>query len=148
MRIVPRVSGAALAAALMLSGCVSAPTAVRPAPKPSAQPVFANEAEALAAATKAYAAYVKVSDSVTADGGKNPRRIARFVSTEQLGRELKGFQYFKDNSLSSVGQSKFDSPRIQVYSGDSKSTFELSIYVCSDPDPRVGRRCGLGEGLR
>jgi hypothetical protein len=45
---------------------------------------------------------------------------------------LQGFAYFKDNSLSSVGQTKFDSVHIESYSDFSESAFELSIYLCSD----------------
>lgn len=132
MWTIPRISGAALAVVLLLSGCVPTPASTSPAPSPTATPVFASEAEALAAATKAYAAYSMASDGVTADGGDDPQRIAPFVSMEQLARELKGFAYLKDNSLSSVGQTKFDSVQIESYSGRSKSSFELSIYVCSD----------------
>ena len=119
--------------AFVLVGCVPTTTPEGPAaPRPSATPVFATEAEALAAATEAYAAYSKASDSVTFDGGKRPDRIAKFVSPEQLKRELKGFLYYEDNSLSSRGNSKFDSVSIESFSGQSKSNFDLSVYLCSD----------------
>ena len=68
MWIIARVSAAALAVALVLVGCVPTTTPASPAPRPSATPVFATEAEALAAATEAYAAYVRVSDQILADG--------------------------------------------------------------------------------
>ncbi len=132
MWIIARVSGAALVAALVLVGCVPTTTPASTAPKPTATPVFATEAEALAAATKAYAAYSKASDSVTFDGGKRPDRISRFVSSEQLTRELKGFLYYKENSVSSRGTSKFDSVRIESFAGQSRGNFELSVYLCSD----------------
>jgi hypothetical protein len=66
MRIIPWVSCAALAVVLMLSGCVPTTTSLGPTPKPSATPVFASEAEALAAATKAYAAYSGALDDAFA----------------------------------------------------------------------------------
>jgi hypothetical protein len=132
MRIIPWVSGAALAVVLMLSGCVPTTTSLGPTPKPSATPVFASEAEALAAATKAYAAYSAASDAVTAQGGVNAERISRFVSDEQLVRELKGFKYYQDNAVSSVGITKFDSVRIESFSGEPATSFELSVYLCSD----------------
>ena len=132
MWIIARASAAALAVAFVLVGCVPTTTPASPAPRPSATPVFATEAEALAAATKAYAAYSAASDSVTFDGGKRPDRIAKFVSPEQLKRELKGFLYYKDNALSSRGNSKFDSVSIESFSGQSISNFDLSVYLCSD----------------
>ena len=132
MWIIARASAAAFAVALLLVGCVPTNTPASPAPKPSATPVFATEAEALAAATEAYAAYSKASNQVTADGGKHPDRISRFVSPDQLKRELKGFLFYKENSVSSRGTSKFDSVRIESFAGQSRGNFELSVYLCSD----------------
>ena len=132
MWIIARASAAAVAVALVLVGCVPTTSPASPAPRPSTTPVFATEAEALAAATKAYAAYSEASDSVTFDGGKRPDRIAKFVSPEQLKRELKGFLYYKVNSLSSRGNSKFDSVRLESLIGHTKSDFDLSVYLCSD----------------
>jgi hypothetical protein len=132
MWIIPRISCAALAVALLLSGCVPTPTPPSSTPKPTATPVFASEAEALAAATKAYAAYSAASDAVTSQSGINPERISRFVSDNQLMRELKGFKYFRDKAVSSVGNTKFDSVRIESYSGAAATSFELSVYLCSD----------------
>jgi hypothetical protein len=64
------VAGAAVA--LALAGCVQPPSRVIPTSTPSAAPVFASDAAALAAAKKAYVAYLAVSDAVANDGGKNP----------------------------------------------------------------------------
>ena len=110
MRIIPRLSGAALAVALsavlMLSACVPTTTPAGPTPKTSTTPVFANEAEALAAATKAYAAYVKVSDEILADGGRNPERINDVATGEAREIAKRGFTKFRDGNLTSTGSSK------------------------------------------
>jgi hypothetical protein len=149
MRIIPRLSGAAhirarsvvvtaalstvLSAALMLTGCVrtSAPDPVSPTPR--ATPVFANEAEALAAATAAYAAYVKVSDEILADGGKNPERIEQVAKGAALRAALSGYKKFRTEELRSVGLSKIDHVTIQRFSGSSANGEDLvSIYACLD----------------
>jgi hypothetical protein len=132
MRIIPRLSGAALAVALMLTGCVPTTTPPGPTPKPSGTPVFANEAEALAAATKAYAAYVKVSDEITADGGANPERIAPYVTAAQLKRDAEVFAKYSSKSITSVGATRSDRVRIQRYEDTGELAFELSVYLCLD----------------
>ena len=103
MWIIARASAAALAVAFVLVGCVPTTTPASPAPRPSATPVFATEAEALAAATKAYAAYVRVSDQITADGGANPERIAPHVTAAQLKRDRDVFAAYRAKKIVSVG---------------------------------------------
>lgn len=96
-------------------------------------PVFANEAEALAAATKAYAAYVKVSDEILADGGNNPERINEVATGEALRGAHSGYQEFRTKELRSVGLSKIDHLTIQRFSGSSADGKDLvSIYACLD----------------
>ena len=132
MRIFPRVTFAALAAVLLLSGCVPTSPTVTPEPLPSSTPIFATEDDALAAATAAYAAYVAASDTITSSGGNEPERIAPFVSKEQLPKELKGFEIFSTNGYSTAGKSKFDKVSLQRYSDGSSDPLEVVIYVCSD----------------
>lgn len=133
MWIIARVSGAALVVALVLVGCVPTTTPASTAPKPSATPVFATEAEALAAATKAYAAYVRVSDEILADGGKNPERIEQVASGEALDGALAGYTDFRQQGLHSVGESKIDHVSLQKFAPESVSGKELvSIYACLD----------------
>jgi hypothetical protein len=129
---IPRITVSASAAALLLSGCAPTAHIAGPAPQSISTPIFANEDEALAAATKAYAAYSSASDAVTREGGQQGERIAKFVSMEQLARELKGFEYYRQKSLFSRGNTKFDSVRIENYSGTAAGDFELTIYLCSD----------------
>ncbi|HEX3679638.1 MAG TPA: hypothetical protein VHU90_07950, partial [Galbitalea sp.] len=58
----------AVTAMLVLAGCVQPPPPVIPTSGPSAAPVFASDAAALAAAKKAYLAYLAVSDQILIDG--------------------------------------------------------------------------------
>jgi hypothetical protein len=147
MRIIPRLSGAAhirarsvvvtaalstvLSAALMLTGCVrtSVPDPVSPTPR--ATPVFANEAEALAAATAAYAAYVKVSDEIFADGGVNPDRLEAVATGKQLKTNIKGFADARSKTYRSSGGTTFDHVALQSYM-PSQDDALVTIYVCDD----------------
>ena len=132
MRIIPRISGAALALALVLSGCVPKTTPAGPSPQPSTTPVFANEAEALAAATKAYAAYVRVSDEILADGGNNPGRIDEVVTGSQLAADLSGFASAREAGVHSVGSTTFESVVLQQYNNAHSKNDVVSIYLCEN----------------
>ena len=140
MRIIPRLSGAALAvalsvvlsAALMLTSCVPTTTPAGPTPKTSTTPVFANEAEALAAATKAYAAYVKVSDEILADGGNNPERINEVATGSQLTADLSGFASARAERVHSVGSTTFELVVLQKYNQAQSKSGVVSIYLCED----------------
>ena len=133
MRIIPRISGAALAVALVLSGCVPTTSPAGPAPRPSATPIFATEAEALAAATKAYAAYVRVSDEILADGGNNPERIEQVSRRDARKSAVEGFAKFRERGLVSTGVSKIGPLLGQKYLASSTDgKVILSAYACLD----------------
>jgi hypothetical protein len=131
MRIIPRLSGAALAVALMLTGCVPTTTPAGPTTKPSATPVFANEAEALAAATKAYAAYVKVSDEIFADGGIKADRLKEVATGRQLKTNIEGFAVARSKDYRSSGGTKFDHVTLQSFAPGQVDALVM-IYVCDD----------------
>ena len=102
----------AAAFALLLGGCTPQSEPVRPKPSPSASPIFASDDEALAAATKAYAAYLEVSDEIAQDGGKNPERIGGFVSADWLPSEISDFGEFAGSGHRQVGSSSFDNMKL------------------------------------
>jgi len=131
MWIIARVSGAALVVALVLVGCVPTTTPASTAPKPSATPVFATEAEALAAATEAYAAYVRVSDEILADGGKNPERIEQVSQRDARKSALEGFAKFRERGLLSTGVSKIGPLSLQQYlDGSANGIGILTAFAC------------------
>jgi hypothetical protein len=114
-----------------LAGCVAdTPTAIT-TPTPTVAPLFATEEEALAAATEAYAAYLKVSDAISADGGANPERIAAVVTPEWLPKELAAFTKLGDLGVVQVGATKFANMSLQSFDTTGSQAM-LSIYVCSD----------------
>lgn len=127
MRIV-----ALAALTLLLTGCVPAEPAVTPVPVPSGTPLFASDADALKAATDAYAAYLAMSDRITADGGASPERIAPFVTKSKLKDEIAGYDKYTANRFSTTGNSSFDNvtlEQIQLLSGGQT---EITVYLCSN----------------
>lgn len=125
-----RVIGVAAAALVFatLSGCAPSPAPQHTAsPSPHATPVFSSDKEALAAATKAYAAYLKVSDEIAHDGGAHPERIKAVATGEALSDALQGFAEYRDTKAHSVGARRFDHARIQ-----SVDPTTVTFYVCDD----------------
>ncbi|WP_157487651.1 hypothetical protein [Leifsonia sp. Root112D2] len=116
----------ALLALAMLSGCVPAATHTS-TPTPEATPLFATDDEALAAATKAYAAYLKMSDTIAHDGGAHPERIKAVAMAAALSESLKGFAEYRDAKAHSQGLRSFDSLQLQSIQSEA-----VTFYVCDD----------------
>jgi len=133
----PRRRAIAVAAAALLlatlTGCAPSPTSrPTPTPTPHPTPIFSSDKEALAAATKAYAAYLKVSDEIAHDGGARPERIKDFVTPEQYASQTKDFESFRAKGYFADGSTTFDSARLQHRSTGRSSAVEIGIYVCLD----------------
>jgi hypothetical protein len=135
MRVVRRVGAAAVAVAFaaLLGGCSPQVQPPPPKPSPSSSPVFASDEEALAAATKAYAAYLKVSDQILMDSGADPDRIEEVSTSTWANAQMKGFRSATERKWRSTGGTTFDSVSLQRY--DSRSTDGIGIirvYLCLD----------------
>ncbi len=126
-------AGAAFACALLLQGCVPGEPHHKPTPTAiaSVAPVFASEAEALAAARKAYEGYSKAADLVGLEGGANPQRLSNWLTPEWLEVETKSFEEFAKSGLHLEGITKYTHFELERFS-DSGGSVEMSIYVCSD----------------
>ena len=136
MRIVNRrllaECATALVATFALAGCVSAPT---PTPSTSAAtdaPVFASDEEALAAATEAYSAYLKVSDAVGSEGGSNPERYDGVASGPALANASKSAGQFRDMGAHSVGVTSFEVADLQSWGYDRERGTFVTLYLCDD----------------
>ena len=119
---------------LALTGCASesAPRASE-STAPTDAPVFASDAEALAAATEAYAAYLAMSDQILAEGGEKPERIRAFATEALAEIEIDGYDNVRSKQLRSVGESDFSGMIVQ----DRKSSSDIrrgivTTYLCSD----------------
>jgi len=123
-----RIAALALvsAAALVLVGCTPAPHPTT-SPKPAATPVFRSDAEALAAAEKAYRAYERASDQVFADGGKDPGRLDQLATGKVLADDREDFAELVEQGWHSVGKTRVSNVTLQSY---GKRT--VTIYACDD----------------
>src|SRR5690554_2465414 len=142
MRSVPPLAALALAATVLLTGCVPQDPAIDPPPEPTSEPVFASDEEALAAATDAYKAYLEMSDLIAQEGGKDPERIAPFVTEEWLEQELEGNKALAASGRHLVGSVKLTGSALQQIYLESGSTV-IVIYSCVDPN---GARVVTSDG--
>ncbi|HEY4225531.1 MAG TPA: hypothetical protein VGM70_06930 [Pseudolysinimonas sp.] len=126
-------SGAVVVAAgllLALAGCV--PTVHDPAsPSPSATPVFSSDAAALKAAEAAYAAYLKVSDQIANDGGKDPERFSTVVTSRWLPTELSSASKLEESGRHQTGVTASSSLTLEQVGQDDQGA-ELVAYTCLD----------------
>jgi hypothetical protein len=121
----------AVAVLLALAGCVPSASHPTAAPSASATPVFGSDAEALAAAEKAYAAYESVSDQILIDGGSQPERLKVVASETVYKTELAGFKRVADKGWRSTGGTTFDHFSLQSYAPHNLKNL-IEAYVCSD----------------
>ena len=123
----------ALVATFALAGCVPTPTPMPSTRAATDAPVFASDEEALAAATEAYAAYLKVSDQILKDGGSDPERIREYVSDELAMVEMKSYTDAQTKGLRSTGGSQFSNMTIQTINGSRGNELGIvTVYLCSD----------------
>ena len=136
MRPARRLASIALlsAAGLILSGCVPADPEVTPPAEPSSEAIFASDEEALAAATDAYEAYLKMSDLIAQEGGKNPERIAPLVTEEWLAKEIAGNEELIKSGRRLVGNFAMRSTSLQQTFPDGPASVVVVIYACIDPN--------------
>jgi hypothetical protein len=136
MRMVtPRLLIATCAVALVagsLAACTpSAPTPTR-TPVATHSQAFASDADALKAATEAYAAYLKMSDTIAQEGGANPERIKPFVTGDSLAAQLRGFSVLYKWKLRANGSTTFDTVSLQHQAERAKGSVDIDIYMCTD----------------
>ncbi len=136
MQIVNRrlfgVCATTLLATLAFAGCVPTPV---PLPSTSAAtdaPVFASDEEALAAATEAYAAYLKVSDASWADEATTRDDFLALSTGQAHDEDLSASELFDKNGWRKVGTTTFDSIRLQSSGPNFDGNWEVRTYLCID----------------
>ncbi|MHA7986189.1 hypothetical protein ACX9R5_10305 [Rathayibacter sp. CAU 1779] len=121
----------ATASAVLLAFALASCTPGQPTPTKSASaaatPLFSSDEEALKAATDAYAAYLKMSDTISHDGGANPERIAPYATANAAKLSAKSAAQFRDAGAHSVGATAFQNVTLQRQSDSS-----VIIYACED----------------
>lgn len=122
---------AAIAATLAVAGCAEPPPPVIPTSQPSTAPVFATDADALAAAEKTYAGYQAASDAIGRDGGADSDRIAEWVTPSMVATEKKQFKSLTRIGDHLAGTSSFRNFRLQEIEQRAGAVY-LTAYLCDD----------------
>jgi hypothetical protein len=132
MRIVVRGAGAvvALVAALLASGCAPSGPQPTPRPSPSATPLFESDEEALAAAEEAYAAYLRVSDQITSEGGVNPERVDPLIGDDIRPGVHESFAKYRDRNIRTTGATSLNFVSLQSVQVDRHTV--IDAYICID----------------
>lgn len=117
---------------MLLSGCAKPDPVVTPAPASSSKPLFATDEDALAAATKAYAAYLKMSDQILHDGGSGGDAIESLLAGQALLDERASAKTFSEKGYRSSGETTFTNPTLQQLSSSPDGIGVVTIYVCVD----------------
>jgi len=120
-----------LAASLSLAGCAQSDRAVIPTAVSSSATVFKSDADALAAAKKAYLAYLAVSDQILVDGGANSKRLLTVATPEELKAQIPGFSEFQTNKWHGAGRTTIESFRLEGFFPTQREGI-VSAYVCVD----------------
>ncbi len=121
----------AAVAVFALAGCVQSAPQVIPTTTPSSAPVFASDAAALAAAKKAYVAYLAVSDQIGNEGGANAVRLAPLVTKNWLPTEIESYATFAKTGEHFTGVTSFESFRLQSFEVVRRYA-EVAVYVCAN----------------
>lgn len=131
----PRV-GAALAAAgalaLLLSGCTG--DAPAPAPSPSAdaaEPIFASDEEALAAAESGYSSHLALVDQLTASGGTDVVGLDEVATPSYAAGLEDSLQRLHESGTRTQGETRFDSAGL-IERFDSEGAVTVNVYLCLD----------------
>ncbi|MCU1549519.1 MAG: hypothetical protein JWR36_79 [Glaciihabitans sp.] len=120
----------AVSIALALTACVPSPHTVTPTPEATATPVFASDAQALAAAKAAYEGYLAASNLVAHSGAKDTSPMRRWESARQYSKDSKSFEELIIRREHTSGNSTFSRFTLQRVETNSDGTVTVGIYVC------------------
>ena len=133
----------AVSIALALTACVPSPHTVTPTPEATATPVFASDAQALAAAKAAYEGYLAASDQIGNDGGRDPERISKWVTKAWLPHELKSFSDFGKSGNRLSGRTTYTYFVLERRTQLALNDYEIDTYICVDiSESRLRNRAG------
>jgi len=113
------------------AGCTAAPKPAPPLPTPTIAPIFASDEEALAAATEAYANYLRVHDSFWADGGSSEDEYLSLSTGTARDGDVESMEKWRANGWHAAGITTFDSMRLQSVDIEGGSQ-QIRTYLCLD----------------
>ena len=127
------VSGAAAVLALALSGCVGAPApAPTPSPSTQAEPNFASDEEALAAAEAAYERFLIASAEATGSGGTNVDALDEVATGNAYEAQLESAADYMEDNIRSIGQRSFATHKLQSHTEIQGRGAIVTFYACDD----------------
>jgi hypothetical protein len=113
------------------AGCAVEPTPVQPSATPTAEPVFASDEEALAAATEAYANYLKAYDLAWAEGTWPMTDYLALSTGEAHEDEAASLAKWEEEGWHATGTTSFDSIRLQSREFQD-GVQSINTYLCLD----------------
>jgi hypothetical protein len=114
-----------------VTGCASAPKPAPTSSSPTAAPVFASDEEALAAATEAYANYLKAYDAYWAGAITKDQYLELSTGTVHDG-ELQSMAEWEKKGWKAVGTTTFDSIQLQSVAQSETGQWQVRTYLCAD----------------
>lgn len=131
----PRV-GAALAAAgalaLLLSGCAGdAPTPSASPSADAAEPIFASDEEALAAAESGYLTHLALVDQLTASGSTDVVGLDEVATPSYAAGIKESLQRLNESGTRTQGETRFDSTGL-IERFESEGAATVNVYLCLD----------------
>jgi hypothetical protein len=121
-----------LALALAISGCVQQPPPVVPSSTPTVAPVFATDADALAAAKTAFVGGVVASDAIEHEGGKNPSRLSGWETVNPYSSDSKVFEAMAASGEYTKGSTTFTTFELETVGDDRAGRVTIAAHVCLD----------------
>ena len=125
------VACAIVVALVTLAGCAAAPAPAPTTVTPTTAPVFASDEEALAAATEAYANYLKAHDTFWADDESSPDEFLGLSTGSAREGDAATIDEWKAEGWRAVGVTTFDSIRLQR-SETTDGVYQIGTYLCLD----------------
>ncbi|BDZ54397.1 hypothetical protein [Agromyces marinus] len=97
----------------------------------TAEPIFASDEEALAAAVEAYEAYSAMSTLIASEGGVDPERISDVVGKNLAEQFIDEFRLLDEAELRTTGAPHVFGARLADRE-ESSGTASVSAYFCRD----------------
>ncbi|MGO4784070.1 hypothetical protein [Cryobacterium sp. W22_MBD10_FK3] len=133
-RGVKRMVTAACVGGLLLGavGCTAAPTPAPRSATPTVASIFASDEEALAAATEAYANYLRVYDALWTEGGPSVDDYLSLSTGAAHEGEAASIADWQSKGWKAVGVTTFDSIQLQSVSQSDSGNWQIRTYLCAD----------------
>jgi hypothetical protein len=118
--------------ALGLAGCVLQPPPTVPTSTPTVAPMFATDADALAAARTAYAGYLTASDAVNRNGGADMGPLVPWATEREIASDRQTLDTINRAHEHVVGHLNFYGLSLEHVEPAYRGITKVVVYVCLD----------------